>query len=255
MSVPVISEHTIPRPAISVRGLTKSFGDPEGRAHAVDDASFDVPFGSITGFIGANGSGKTTTMRMIVGLTIPTSGSVLIDGLHYRDIPRPRARVGAVLDELGAHPGLTAYQHLKVIAIEAGISMSAIDRTLEVVGLTDAEHRKVRTYSTGMKQRLSLAASMLEEPDIFVLDEPASGLDPMGIRWLRELLRRRADDGAAVFVSTHQLAELASLVDRVVVIDSGRIVANETSTTLLERTGETRLEDAVFAISSGVATS
>lgn len=250
-----MSGHSVGQPAISVRNLTKSFDGGDARGPAVDDASFDVPFGAITGFIGANGSGKTTTMRMIVGLIQPTSGTALIEGSHYHDLANPRARVGAVLNQLGAHPGLSAQQHLKIIAIECGLSIDCVGKALERVGLTDAAHRPVRTYSTGMKQRLSLAASMLADPDILVLDEPASGLDPVGIRWLRDLLRRRADEGAAVFVSTHQLAELAAIVDHVVVIDRGQIVANEPSASLLQRTGEHRLEDAVFAVSSGLVTS
>ncbi len=240
-------------PAISVRNLTKSFaGGSSENKPAVNNASFDVPFGSITGFIGGNGSGKTTTMRMIVGLIRPTSGTAVIDGQPYEQLARPRSRVGAVLNQLGAHPTQTGFQHVRIIATEAGVSSDRVAEVLEMVGLDDAANRKIRTYSTGMKQRLSIAASMLEDPDILVLDEPASGLDPVGIRWLRDLLRRRADEGAAVFVSTHQLAELASIVDHVVVIDAGHIVANEPSQSLLERTGETRLEDAVFRVSTAI---
>lgn len=235
--------------AISVRDLSKTFGDTQ----AVVDASFDVPYGSITGFIGANGSGKTTTMRMIVGLIQPTGGTALIDGVPYRELPGPRGRVGVVLDQLGAHPGLSGRRHLESIALEAGLPAVEVDRSLALVGLADAARRTVRTYSTGMKQRLSLAASLLGNPGVLILDEPASGLDPQGIRWLRELLRQRADDGAAVFVSTHQLAELATIVDHVVVIDNGRVVANEPSGALLRRSGEQRLEDAVFAVTQAVA--
>ncbi|MCP5024654.1 MAG: ATP-binding cassette domain-containing protein [Actinomycetia bacterium] len=230
--------------AIAVLGLTKRFGDHT----AVDNATFEVPFGAVTGFIGANGSGKTTTMRSIVGLTIPTSGRVLVDGVPYRSLPDPRRSVGCALDRLGAHPGLTGRQHLTIVATSARIEPHTVAPALELVGLTDAADRRVGSYSTGMKQRLALAVALIAEPRILILDEPARGLDPAGIRWLRRLLRREADRGRAVFVSTHQLAELASIVDRVVFIDQGRVLADEGTADLLEHTRQETLEDAVFAL-------
>lgn len=230
--------------AIEVRNLTKHFGE----IHAVQDASFDVPFGAVTGFIGGNGSGKTTTMRMILGLTLPTSGSSRIDGQEYGSIVEPRRVVGCALNRLGAHPGLSAQQHLQLISAGARLPKDNIESVLDQVGLTDASTRRVSSYSTGMRQRLGLAAALLADPTVLVLDEPASGLDPSGVRWLRDLLRTKADSGTAVFVSTHQLAELSTIVDHVVVIDRGHIVANEPADNLLARTGAERLEDAVFAL-------
>lgn len=236
------------RPAISARNLSKRFGD----TIAVDRASFDVPYGSVTGFIGANGSGKSTTMRMLLGLVAPSTGEALIDGAPYRELVDPRRTVGCVLDRLGAHPGLSGRSHLRFVATGAGIHRGEMDLVIEQVlkrvGLVDAADRKLGGYSTGMKQRLALAAALLAEPRVLLLDEPARGLDPAGIRWMRAMLRESADSGAAVFVSTHQLAELASVVDHVVVIGAGQIVAAEPAADLLARTGETTLEDAVFAL-------
>ncbi len=230
--------------ALEVRELSKQFDT----VHAVNNASFNVPFGAVTGFIGGNGSGKTTTMRMSLGLTRPTAGTVLIDGTEYGSHPVPRHVVGSALNRLGAHPGLSARRHLTMIAAGIRLRRSHVDRVLDMVGLGDASDRRVSTYSTGMKQRLALAAALLTDPPILVLDEPASGLDPSGVRWLRELLRDRADDGAAVFVSTHQLAELSTIVDHVVVIEQGHITASEPADELLRRTGTSRLEDAVFSL-------
>lgn len=234
--------------AIEASNLTKDFGPDR----AVDDASFAVPFGAVTGFIGANGSGKTTTMRILLGLTLPSSGTALIGGLPYAEQPMPRQVVGSVLNRIGAHPGVSAERHLQLVATSAGLPAERISTVLTEVGLIDAAHRKVGTYSTGMSQRLALAAALLAEPQVLLLDEPASGLDPGGVRWLRELLRAKADAGAAVFVSTHQLAELSSIVDQVVLIDSGRILANEPTSSLLDRTVTTRLEDAVLSLVSRV---
>lgn len=230
--------------AVEVAGLTKVFGDVQ----AVSDATFTIPFGAVTGFIGGNGSGKTTTMRMILGLVQPTAGEALIDGQSFHNLTEPRRVVGSTLNRLGAHPGLSARQHLSVVAAGGRLEGASIDQALHAVGLVDAAERKVKTYSTGMKQRLGLAAALLADPRVLILDEPASGLDPTGVRWLRELLRSKADAGAAVFVSTHQLAELSTIVDHVVVIASGHIVADEPAVTLLARTGSDRLEDAVFSL-------
>ncbi len=233
-------------PAISVDGLTKDFAG----VRAVDNASFEIPFGSVTGFIGANGSGKTTTMRMLLGLTIPTSGRAQINGRSYKSLPEPRQSVGAVLNRLGAHPGLTAIQHLEIVAACGQINPSTVAPTLDLVGLAETEGRKLGTFSTGMKQRLALASALLTDPKILILDEPASGLDPGGIRWLRNLLRDKADQGTAVFISTHQLAELAELVDHIVVIDRGQILASESADSLLARTKQDRLEEAIFTLTN-----
>ncbi len=232
------------KPAISVRNVSKAFG----RYHAVDDATFDVPFGAVTGFIGSNGSGKSTTMRMMVGLTHPSTGRVLIDGRPFQSLEEPRRTVGAVLDRLGAHPGLSGEVYMRLIATSSGTDTAQIASTLERVGLADAARRKLGTYSTGMKQRLAIAGALLCSPNVLVLDEPGSGLDPGGIRWLRELLRDLADAGAAVFVSTHQLAEFSSIVEHVVLIDNGRILAAEPAAVLLAQTGESLLEDAILEL-------
>lgn len=238
------------RYAIEVSNLTKEFGPDL----AVDTASFTVPFGAVTGFIGANGSGKSTTMRMILGLTLPTSGTALVGGLPYSDQPMPRQVVGSVLNRIGAHPGVSAVRHLQLVATSAGLPSERISEVLDEVGLSDAAHRKLGTYSTGMSQRLALASALLADPQVLLLDEPASGLDPGGVRWLRELLRAKADAGAAIFVSTHQLAELSSIVDHVVLIDRGRILANEPTSSLLERTETSRLEDAFLSLGESSTT-
>jgi ABC-2 type transport system ATP-binding protein len=233
-------------PAISVRALTKTFGSTV----AVDDLSFDVPQSAVTGFIGANGSGKTTTMRMIVGLTQADSGGARIIGRRYHELADPRSSVGVVLSRLGGHPGLTGRQHLRFVAVGAGVPGAAIDRVLGEVGLSDAADRRLGTYSTGMGQRLALAVALLADPSVLILDEPASGLDPRGIRWLRDLLRRRADSGTAVFLSTHQLSGLDSILDHTVVIESGRLVAEGTPASLIGASGEASLEDAVLALTN-----
>lgn len=232
--------------AIVVDGLTKRFGDTT----VVDELSFAVPAGAVTGFVGANGSGKTTSMRMMLGLTRPTSGRTLFGDGTYADLASPRRTVGAVLDRLGAHPGISGRTHLQVIAASAGSGPTDIDAALTAVGLDDAANRLVGTYSTGMGQRLSLATALLFDPDILILDEPARGLDPNGIHWLRNLLRTAADAGKTVFVSTHQLAELDSIVDHLVVIEQGRLAFDGAPQGLLERTGQQSLSAAVFAATS-----
>lgn len=232
--------------AISVEQLTKSFGDSQ----IVDAATFEVAFGAVTGFVGANGAGKTTTMRMILGLVEPDAGHALVEGRPFRELDEPRSTVGAVLSDLGAHPGVTARQHLRMIAVGAGLEGRVVDLALEDVGLSDVADKRVGTYSTGMRQRVALAAALLTDPEILVLDEPASGLDPKALHWLRLLLRERAAAGAAVFVSTHQLAELAAIVDRVVVIDDGRIIASCSVSELIEATDASDLVDAVLKATS-----
>ena len=173
-------------PTIQARALTKRFG---AGVLAVDHLDFDAIPGGVTGFLGPNGAGKTTTLRMLLGLVTPTSGSVLIDGHDYRHLPNPTLRVGAVLEASGFHPARTARSHLKLIATTAGIPFSRVDECLDLVGLSDAGDRRVGGFSMGMRQRLELARALLGKPDILVLDEPANGLDPQGIAWLRDFLK------------------------------------------------------------------
>jgi ABC-2 type transport system ATP-binding protein len=208
--------------AIACRSLTKAFGSTV----AVDDVSFEVRSGSITGFVGANGAGKTTTMRLLLGLVAPTSGEALVHGRPYRRLERPRHRVGAVVDGPGAHPGHTARAHLAILAAAAEVPGRRVDDVLDLVELREHAGRRVGGFSLGMRQRLALAAALLGDPDVLVLDEPVNGLDPPGILWVRDLLRRLAAEGRAILVSSHLLAELAEIADRVLVIDRGRLVAD-----------------------------
>jgi ABC-2 type transport system ATP-binding protein len=207
--------------AISVQGLTKRFGD----VLAVDHLTFDVDPGTVTGFLGPNGAGKTTTLRMLLGLVAPTSGTATIDGRPYRELVDPARRVGAVLEASGFHPGRSARDHLRVLATAAGLPSGRVGEVLGQVGLTGAGRRRVGGFSLGMRQRLGLAAALLGDPEVLVLDEPANGLDPEGVRWLRDLVRGLADQGRTVLVSSHLLAEVAQTVDQVVIIDRGRLVA------------------------------
>lgn len=208
-------------PEFRVEALTKRFGR---RVTAVDDLSFTVSPGRVTGFLGPNGSGKTTTLRCLLGLVRPTSGVCLIDGRPYRELPDPILRVGAALEASGFHPGRTARNHLRVVAASARLPVTRVDEVLEVVGLTDAGRRRVGEYSLGMRQRLALATALLGEPGALVLDEPANGLDPEGIAWLRTHLRARAAQGSTVLVSSHALAEVQQTVDDVVIVNHGRLV-------------------------------
>jgi len=193
--------------------------------YAVRDLTFEAPMGAVTGFVGANGAGKTTTMRMLLGLVEPTSGSALIGGRRMRDIPNPRAVVGVALDSPGAHPGHTAKAHLGIVAAAGGASSARIDEVLDLVELGHAADRRVGGFSLGMKQRLALAAGLLTDPQILMLDEPTKGLDPPGMLWLRDFLRDLADQGRCVFLSSHHLAELDAIADGVVVLNRGRLVA------------------------------
>jgi ABC-2 type transport system ATP-binding protein len=210
--------------AISVEGLTKRFGD----VLAVDQLDFAVDPGTVTGFLGPNGAGKTTTLRMLLGLVAPTSGTATVGGRPYRELPDPARRVGAVLEAGGFHPGRSARDHLRVLATAAGLDPGRVDAVLEQTGLAAAGRRRVGGFSLGMRQRLGLAAALLGDPEVLVLDEPANGLDPEGVRWLRGLVRGLADQGRTVLVSSHVLAEVAQTVDQVVIIDRGRLVAHST---------------------------
>ena len=212
------------------RGLTKRFGD----VLAVDDLSFTVEPGTVTGFLGPNGAGKTTTLRMMLGLVAPTSGSALVNGVSYHDLPDPTRAVGGVLEASGFHPARTARNHLRIVATVAGIDYKRVDEVLELVGLGSDGDRKVGGFSLGMRQRLELARALLGDPQVLVLDEPSNGLDPQGIAWMRGFLRWYATQGRVVLVSSHLLAEAAQTVDRVIILAGGRLVAEGPLNELLQ---------------------
>jgi ABC-2 type transport system ATP-binding protein len=208
-------------PVLEVHDLTKRFG----ANLAVDGLSFKATPGRVLGFLGPNGAGKTTTLRMLLGLTLPTAGTATVEGRSYRELEDPVKVVGAVLEGPQFHPGRTGRNHLRVLAAAAGLPAGRVDEMLRLVELDGAGNRRVKGYSLGMRQRLSLAGALLGDPRALVLDEPANGLDPQGIRWLREFLRRQASEGRTVLVSSHVLAEMAQTVDEVVVISRGKLVA------------------------------
>jgi ABC-2 type transport system ATP-binding protein len=222
---------------IVVSGLSKTFGT----VRAVHELSFTVEPASVTGFLGPNGAGKTTTLRCLLGLVAPTAGTTTIGGLRYVDLPHPTATVGAVLDAATFHPARTARNHLRVLCAANGYAVRRADQVLDLVGLTPAAGRKVRTYSTGMRQRLGLAAALLGDPAVLVLDEPANGLDPEGIAWLRRLLRRLASEGRTILISSHVLSEVEQTVDNVVIIDKGTLVRQGNLAELADRQGGTVL--------------
>ena len=209
-------------PVVVVRSLTKRFGE----VVAVDDLTFSLRPGTITGFLGPNGAGKTTTLRLLLGLAEPTAGEALVFGHPYREIDDPARRVGAVLESSDLHPGRSGRDHLRALALAAEIPTGRVEEVLGLVALDAAAHRRVRTYSLGMRQRLGLAAALLGDPELLVLDEPANGLDPAGVHWLRRFLRRFAEQGGTVLVASHMLAEAAQTVDQVVIIHRGRLVAS-----------------------------
>jgi ABC-2 type transport system ATP-binding protein len=223
---------------IEVANLTKRFG----RTIAVDDLSFTIPRGRITGFLGPNGAGKTTTLRILLGLALPTSGRAAIAERRYRELESPLETVGAVLEASNYHPARSGRNQLRVLATAAGIPTARVNEVLNEVELTAAATRRVGGYSLGMRQRLSVAAALLGRPELLILDEPANGLDPEGIRWLRNFLRKFADDGGTVFVSSHVLAEVAQIADEVVIIHRGKLVVHEEVAQLTARaTGATRV--------------
>ena len=217
---------------ITIQGLTKRFGD----VLAVDDLSFEVDQGTVVGFLGPNGAGKTTTLRMLLGLVTPTAGTARIDGKPYRALADPVRHVGAVLEASSFHPGRSARNHLRVVATAAGLPLARADQVLAQVGLAEAARRRVGGFSLGMRQRLGLATALLGDPQVLILDEPANGLDPEGVHWLRGLLRQLADQGRTVLVSSHVLAEVAQTVDQVVIIAAGRLVTQSTLAALTART-------------------
>jgi ABC-2 type transport system ATP-binding protein len=207
--------------AVEIESLTKRFG----RVEAVRDLSFRVEAGHVTAFLGPNGAGKSTTLRALLGLVKATSGSATFGGKAYEELDAPSRRVGAVLEDASFHPGRSGRNHLRVLAAAGEHPDGRVDEVLKIVGLADAADRLLKGYSLGMRQRLALAAALLGDPEVLVLDEPANGLDPPGIRWLRDLMRHQASEGRAVLVSSHVLAEVAQSADEVVVIARGRLRA------------------------------
>jgi ABC-2 type transport system ATP-binding protein len=229
---------------IELRELTKRYG----RRVAVDGLSVRIQPGTVTGFLGPNGSGKSTTMRMILGLDAPDRGEALIGGRPYRNLTQPLRTVGALLDAGAFHPGRSARAHLAALAASNDIPGARVERVLRVVGLTDAAGRRAGTYSLGMRQRLGVAVALLGDPAVLLLDEPVNGLDPEGIRWIRDLLRGLAAEGRTVFVSSHLIAEMALTADRLVVIGRGRLLAETTVAELAA--GADSLEDAFLRLTA-----
>jgi ABC-2 type transport system ATP-binding protein len=207
---------------IELDGLRKAY---RSRV-AVDDLTVTVEPGRVTGFLGPNGSGKTTTMRCVLGLTRPTSGTARVLGRPYRELARPMSRVGALIDPRARHPGRTAHAHLLALAQSNGLPTGRVDDVIELVGLESVAHDRVRGFSLGMGQRLGIAGALLGDPDVLLLDEPVNGLDPEGIRWVRELLRDLADDGRTVLVSSHLMSEMEDTADHLVVLGRGRLLAD-----------------------------
>ena len=216
---------------IEVEHLTKRYG----KTVAVDDLSFRVTPERITGFLGPNGAGKTTTLKAILALVRPTSGTTRVLGRPYRNLDDPIRKVGAVLETSRYHPGRSGRRHLRVLAAQAGIPRARVEEVLELVAMKEPARRRVGGYSLGMRQRLGLAAALLGDPEVLVLDEPANGLDPAGIRWLRDLLRSLSKRGRTILVSSHVLAEIEQIADEVVIIHRGRFVAQSTTAKLAAR--------------------
>jgi ABC-2 type transport system ATP-binding protein len=224
--------------AVRAESLTKRFGS----VLAVDDLSFALEPGTITGFLGPNGAGKTTTLRMLLGLTAPSAGRALIFDRPYDEVTRPALRIGAVLEATDFHPGRSGRDHLRTLSRSAGLADARADEALRRVELEQAAKRRVKSYSLGMRQRLGLAAALLGDPELLILDEPANGLDPEGVRWLRDFLRDFAAEGRTVLVSSHVLAEVAQTVDQVLIINGGRLVTEAPLAELTARaTGSVRV--------------
>lgn len=220
-------------PVVLSESLTKRYG----KQLAVDGLSFALESGTITGFLGPNGAGKTTTLRMLLGLATPTSGRALIFGEHYAQLERPALRVGAVLEASDFHPGRSGRDHLRTLSRAVELPDSRVDEVLRLVELDESANRRVKGYSLGMRQRLGLASALLGDPELLVLDEPANGLDPEGVRWLRDFLRVFASNGKTVLVSSHVLAEVAQTVDQVLIINHGRLVVESSLEQLTARVG------------------
>ena len=218
---------------VKAESLTKRFGD----VMAVTDLSFVLEAGTITGFLGPNGAGKTTTLRMVLGLAAPTSGRALVFDKPYAELARPSLRIGAVLEATDFHPGRSGRDHLRMLARAVDVPDSRADEVLRLVELDGAARRRVKGYSLGMRQRLGLAAALLGDPELLILDEPANGLDPEGVRWLRDFLRSLASEGRTVLISSHVLAEVAQTVDQVLIISRGRLVIKSPLAELTARAG------------------
>jgi ABC-2 type transport system ATP-binding protein len=232
-------------PVVTARSLTKRYGE----LVAVDDLTFSLAAGTVTAFLGPNGAGKTTTLRLLLGLAEPDAGEALVFGRRYRELEQPARRVGAVLESNDFHPGRSGRDHLRTLALAAQCPLARVEEVLAVVELDAVAHRRVRSYSLGMRQRLGLAGALLGDPELLVLDEPANGLDPAGVHWLRGFLRRFAEQGRTVLVSSHMLAEVAQTVDAVVIIDRGRRVASGRLDEFTER-GRT-LEEVYLELTGG----
>ena len=234
-------------PVASCRALTKRYGE----LTALGGVSFSLERGTVTGFLGPNGAGKTTTLRLLLGLAEPTAGEALVFGRRYRELEQPVLRVGAVLESADFHPSRNGRDHLRALAFAARLPLTRVEEVLELVELSGAAGRRVKTYSLGMRQRLGLAAALLGDPELLILDEPANGLDPVGVRWLRNFLQQLAEQGRTVLISSHLLAEVAQTVDQVLIIDHGRLL---TSGRLDDLTGGGRsLEEVYLELTTGEA--
>jgi ABC-2 type transport system ATP-binding protein len=229
---------------IELDRLTKVYGDRV----AVDDLTVTVEPGRVTGFLGPNGSGKTTTMRCVLGLTRPTSGTATVLGRPFRDLAHPMRRVGALIDPRARHPGRSAAAHLRVLAQSNGLPASRVDDVIDLVGLASVADERVGGFSLGMGQRLGIAAALLGDPDVLLLDEPVNGLDPEGIRWVRELLRDLADEGRTVLVSSHLMSEMEDTADHLVVVGRGRLLADVPVDDLLAGYAEVRVASPSLAV-------
>jgi len=234
---------------ITVSHLTKTYG----RRRVVDDLSFELAPGRITGFVGPNGAGKSTTMRMMVGLARPDAGDVSYGGVSYADLRDPARTVGVVLDARAMHPGRSAREHLRAMAAMSSLPPARVEQVLHVVGLDAAAGQRVGGFSLGMRQRLAIAGALLGDPEVLMLDEPANGLDPDGIRWLRTMLTRFAGDGGTVFVSSHFIAELGTFAHDLVVVGNGRLIAAEPLADTLGRDPSLGLEDIVLDLTRDAA--
>ena len=230
---------------IEVRGLTKRYGD----TLAVDDVTFSVRPGEVTGFLGPNGAGKSTTMRMVLGLDEPTAGEARVDGRDYRTLGAPLHVAGALLESDAVHPSRSARNHLRVAARSHGIPLARVEEVLAQVGLAEVARRRVKTFSLGMRQRLGIAAALLGDPAVLLLDEPVNGLDVDGVRWVRQLVRDLAAEGRTVLVSSHLLHEVQLVADHLLVIGRGRLLADASMSDVLA--GHDSLEDAYVELTSG----
>jgi ABC-2 type transport system ATP-binding protein len=230
---------------VTASSLTKRYGE----LIAVRELTFTIRSGTVTGFLGPNGAGKTTTLRLLLGLAEPTAGEALVFGRRYRELDHPAHFVGAVLESSDLHPGRSGRDHLRALALTAGLPSSRVQEVLELVELEPVANRRVKTYSLGMRQRLGLAAALLGDPELLILDEPANGLDPAGVHWLRIFLRQLAQQGRTVLISSHLLAEVAQTVDQVLIIDRGRLLASGRLDDLTG--GERTLEEAYLELTGG----